>query len=175
LQNVLIRSNAGVCPNDGMLRWNASASGANKWQCGALGTSQTVTNATNASPIAITVTAHGYSTGNRVSLSEVQGNTAANGEWTITVIDANTFTLNGSTGNNNFISGVGTPAAAQLVSFCLSGCLSKPQLVVWGRAQAAVPQEPPRVPSAVRHRGSLPAVLGQVPVTGWVRVPALRA
>ena len=117
LQNVLIRSNAGVCPNDGMLRWNASAFGANKWQCGALGTSQTVSNATNASPIAITVIAHGYSTGNRVSLSGVQGNTAANGEWTITVTDANTFTLNGSTGNNNFIAGVGTPAAAQLVTY----------------------------------------------------------
>ena len=47
-----------------------------------------------------------------------------------------------------------------LAGSCLSGCLSKPQLVVWGRAQAAVPKEPPRVPNAVRHRGSLPAVLG---------------
>jgi len=44
--------------------------------------------------------------------------------------------------------------------FCLSGCLSRPQLVVWGRAQAAVPQEPSRVPNAVRDRGSLSAVLG---------------
>ena len=63
---------------------------------------------------------------------------------------------------------------AHQASSCLSGCLSKPQLVVWGGAQAAVPQEPPRVPSAVRHRASLPAVLGHVPVAGWVRVPALR-
>jgi hypothetical protein len=33
----------------------------------------------------------------------VQGNTAANGTWTITRVDANNFTLNGSVGN-----GIGT-------------------------------------------------------------------
>ena len=53
-----------------------------------------------------------------------------------------------------------TKLRARLVGACLSGCLSKPQLVVWGRAQAAVPQEPPRVPNSIRHRGSLSAELG---------------
>jgi putative transposase len=62
-----------------------------------------------------------------------------------------------------------------LVTSCLSGCLSKPQLVVWGGAQAGVPMESSRVPSAVRHRASLPAVFGQVPVAGWIRMSALRA
>ena len=64
-------------------------------------------------PIRITSTiAHGLSTGSRVRVGvlpgndntvDVQGNTAANGVWTITVIDANNFTLNGSTANGNFI------------------------------------------------------------------------
>ena len=58
-----------------------------------------VTGATNASPIAVTVTAHGLATGDQVALSRVHGNIAANGYWTVTVTDANTFSLNGSTGS----------------------------------------------------------------------------
>jgi hypothetical protein len=58
----------------------------------------------------------------------------------------------------------GANSRALLTDSCLSGCLSRPQLVVWGRAQAAVPEEPSRVPNSVRHRGGLPAVLGEVPV-----------
>ena len=38
------------------------------------------------------------------------GNTAANGQWVITVTGTNTFTLNGSTGNGAYTSGgVATP------------------------------------------------------------------
>jgi gliding motility-associated-like protein len=64
-------------------------------------------------PIRITsANPHGLTTGSRVvvgavpgigSSVNVQGNTAANGTWTITVIDNNTFSLNGSTANGNFI------------------------------------------------------------------------
>jgi hypothetical protein len=74
-----------------------------------------ITAATNASPIQITATAHGYSTGDQVFINGVTGNTAANNTfatgntalplWTITVIDANNFTLNGSTGNGAYVSG----------------------------------------------------------------------
>lgn len=64
-----------------------------------------VTGATNASPVVITSTGHGLSTGHRVAISQVGGNTAANGNWTITVVDANTFSLNGSTGNGAYTSG----------------------------------------------------------------------
>ncbi len=75
----------------------------------------TITGATNASPIAITDVAHGYVTGQQVTISGVLGNTAANGSWTITVINANSFSLNGSTGNGAYTSG-GT-ALLQLPSF----------------------------------------------------------
>jgi hypothetical protein len=62
-----------------------------------------ITNATNASPIAITTNvAHGYTTGQQVKQLYVEGNTAANGTFTITVVDPTTYTLNGSAGNGAF-------------------------------------------------------------------------
>jgi hypothetical protein len=65
-----------------------------------------VSNATNASPIVITTTTNNnFSTGQVVFISGVQGNTAANGTWTITVTSATTFSLNGSTGNAPYTSG----------------------------------------------------------------------
>jgi hypothetical protein len=69
----------------------------------------TITGATNASPIVITDAAHGYVTGQQVQVAGVGGNTAANGTWTITVIDGSHFSLNGSTGNGAYTSG-GTAA-----------------------------------------------------------------
>lgn len=64
-----------------------------------------ITNATNASPIVITCPAHGFLTGNNVTVSGVAGNTAANGAWTVTVIDSSTFSLNGSTGTGAYTTG----------------------------------------------------------------------
>ena len=64
-----------------------------------------ITGATNASPIVITSTGHNLTSNTRVSISGVLGNTAANGDWQITVIDANTFSLTGSTGNGVYTSG----------------------------------------------------------------------
>lgn len=64
-----------------------------------------ITAASNASPIQITSAAHGRSTGDSVTITGVGGNTAANGSWSITVVDANNFTLNGSTGNGAYTSG----------------------------------------------------------------------
>lgn len=64
---------------------------------------RSITNATNQSPIEITTSgAHGYATGEWVNITGVPGNTAANGDWQITVVDSTRFTLNGSTGNGNF-------------------------------------------------------------------------
>ena len=61
-----------------------------------------VSGATNASPIVITTSAaHGLSTGAIVTVTGVKGNTAANGAWTITVVSAIEFSLQGSTGNAN--------------------------------------------------------------------------
>lgn len=64
-----------------------------------------ITGATNASPIAITSTAHGLQTGNVVKITGVGGNTAANGTFVVTRTGANTFTLDGSTGNGAYTSG----------------------------------------------------------------------
>lgn len=68
----------------------------------------TVTGATNAGPIVIsTVETHGLATGNKVFIAGVGGNKAANGWWTITVLSATTFSLNGSTGSGAYTSGGG--------------------------------------------------------------------
>lgn len=61
--------------------------------------------ATNATPISISDTAHGLTTGDAVFIAGVGGNTRANGHWTITVTDANNYTLVGSTGNGTYTSG----------------------------------------------------------------------
>jgi len=61
--------------------------------CIALG--KTITGATQANPVALTVAAHGYTTGNVVQIDSVEGMTQLNGRlYTITVTDANTITLN---------------------------------------------------------------------------------
>ena len=74
--------------------------------------SGTVTGASNAAPIQITSNAHGLVTGNTVLITGVigpgggmPGNLAANGSFTITRVDANNFTLDGSVGNGTYGSG----------------------------------------------------------------------
>lgn len=64
-----------------------------------------VTAASNASPIQITVAAHGLVTGNTVWIDGVNGNLGANGAWTITKVDNNNFTLNLSAGTGAWTSG----------------------------------------------------------------------
>lgn len=70
-----------------------------------VGATKTITGATNATPIVITATAHGFSTGHTVYITGVGGNTAANGTWRITSTGADTFSLNGSVGNGAYTSG----------------------------------------------------------------------
>lgn len=64
-----------------------------------------VTAATNATPIVITAAAHGYATGDQITVQGVGGNTAANGIWTITVLSSSTFSLNTSVGNGAYTTG----------------------------------------------------------------------
>lgn len=64
-----------------------------------------VTAATNASPIVITSANHNLNTGTRVTISGVGGNTAANGTFNITVVNSNSFSLDGSTGNGAYTTG----------------------------------------------------------------------
>jgi hypothetical protein len=65
-----------------------------------------VTGATNATPIVITTAAnHNLHNGEKVNITGVTGNTAANGNWTITWLSATTFSLNGSVGNGAYVAG----------------------------------------------------------------------
>lgn len=84
----------------------------------------TITGATNASPIVVTVTAHGYETGDQATIANVLGNLAANGNWTITVLTADTFSLDGSTGDGAYTSG-GTCVIRRIGSRCSL-------IAVWG-------------------------------------------
>lgn len=67
--------------------------------------SAAVTAATNASPIQITSSGHGLTTGARVTITGVTGNAAANGTFTVTKVNDNAFTLDGSTGDGSYVSG----------------------------------------------------------------------
>jgi flavin reductase (DIM6/NTAB) family NADH-FMN oxidoreductase RutF len=79
-----------------------------------------ITFASNADPIVITSVAHGLISGNQVSIANVFGNTDANGIFFITVVDANMFSLDGSSGNGDWqpsplatwtlLNGAGEPA-----------------------------------------------------------------
>ena len=53
----------------------------------------TITNATNANPVVITSVGHGLTTGQQIFIDGVEGNLAANGAHTVTVVDANTFSI----------------------------------------------------------------------------------
>lgn len=66
---------------------------------------QTITGATNASPIVLTINTHGRTTGDQVYIYDVGGNTAADGTWIVTKVNDNTFSLNGSSGNAVYTSG----------------------------------------------------------------------
>lgn len=68
-------------------------------------TIKAVTNATNASPIVVSVATHGNATGDHVLISSVGGNTNANGMWPITYVAAGTFSLDASAGNAAYTSG----------------------------------------------------------------------
>jgi hypothetical protein len=72
-----------------------------------------ITGATNATPIVVTSTAHGFADGDIVVIRGVGGNTAANGTWKVASQTANTFALTtatrttslNSTGNGAYTSG----------------------------------------------------------------------
>jgi len=64
-----------------------------------------VAGASGGAPIVVTAPGHGLSTGTRVTVVGVAGNTAANGSWTVTVLDGNTFSLDGSAANGPYAGG----------------------------------------------------------------------
>jgi hypothetical protein len=69
-------------------------------------------------PISIgTVNPHGLTTGQKVINAGVQGNVAANGDWTVTVTDSTHFTLNGSSGNGNYVAATGTTSGGGMAFY----------------------------------------------------------
>jgi hypothetical protein len=69
------------------------------------GGSITNTTGNGVSPIVVTAPFSAIANGQSIFIASVLGNTNANGTWTVTRIDDNTFSLNGSTGNGAYISG----------------------------------------------------------------------
>jgi hypothetical protein len=65
-----------------------------------------IVGATQTTPIQITsATPHKLKTGNRVSISGVGGNAAANGDFTVTYVSDTIYTLNASAGDGVYTSG----------------------------------------------------------------------
>jgi hypothetical protein len=58
-----------------------------------------IESSTDASPIVVTITGHGFSTGDKVTVFGHETNVAANGSWVITKVTDDTFSLNGSVGS----------------------------------------------------------------------------
>lgn len=63
------------------------------------GTTHTPGTATNATPIVVTDTAHGYGLNDIITIASYTGNTGANGIWEINPVTTNSYTLLGSVGN----------------------------------------------------------------------------
>jgi hypothetical protein len=80
-------------------------------------TTGTITNATNASPIKITSTTHGLSTGARIKVYGVLGNAGANGTFVVTSVDANTFTLDDSRGTGDYVAGGNWDSGASRIDY----------------------------------------------------------
>lgn len=98
-----------------------------------------ITGATQATPIVVTSAGHGLATNQGVVISGVGGNTAANGTWIVTFIDANTFSLNASVGNAAYTSGgVWVPAARNptVRQSDVSGAVAAADLITAGGASA---------------------------------------
>jgi hypothetical protein len=75
------------------------------WTNGPIPSSNSITAASNATPIVITCASHGYATGDVIFLNAVGGNLAANGVWVITWVSATQFSLDGSVGSGAWTSG----------------------------------------------------------------------
>lgn len=97
-------------------------------------TTYSVTAASNAAPIVVTIGTHTLVPGDTVVVAGVGGNTAANGTWTIVAVTSTTITLGGSAGNGAYTSG-GTvvqtaPAPVVIASYLVTGATNASPIVV---------------------------------------------
>ena len=117
--------------------------------------------ASNLGPITITSTPnHGLSNNDRVRVSGANGNTAANGDWTVTIVSPTQFSLNGSTGNGTYTNGgiwqeiVGTspsdhPGSQGRVHFSIVASPTNPNLVFVGGDRQERNTTVPRWPNSI--------------------------
>lgn len=84
--------------------------------------SKTVTGITRANPGVVTVASHGIPTGQRIALMSVAGMTQVNGQiFTVTAIDANTFSIGVDTSGYSAYTSGGVAMGAGRVLNCTSG------------------------------------------------------
>lgn len=112
-----------------------------------------ITGAANNAGIALTVAAHGYTTGDQVWVECLNGVTNAGnpvrGLYTITVIDTNTIRLNGTTFGGAYVNGSGrvsraaAPASGSNFQFQFASCTDYAELtaeITAGRGQTSTGQ-----------------------------------
>lgn len=82
--------------NGGLMR---TTNGGDKWFLAGFPPSPIIVDVQNTNPVRVVTTGHPFRTGDPVSLAGVTGGSGiANGASTVTVVDSNTFTLNGKNG-----------------------------------------------------------------------------
>lgn len=84
----------------GDVDWDADTIKATLVDMDDISAAKVITGATNATPIVITATSHGYSNGDIVSIYGVGGNSAANGVFKVANVTTNTFELTTRAGSN---------------------------------------------------------------------------
>ena len=96
-------------------------------------TTSTISNAADngSGLIRITVTGHLFATGDKTGIESVGGTTEANGDWTVTKIDANNFDLQGSTFANTYTSG-GIARPGVFESTDVGRVVRLQQVATWG-------------------------------------------
>lgn len=71
-----------------------------------------ITGVTAATPIVVTSVGHGLTTGDKVPIAQVVGVPEANGTFVVTVLTANTFSLDGTTGTGSYVVDTNPPGGA---------------------------------------------------------------
>ncbi|MGH2548526.1 MAG: proprotein convertase P-domain-containing protein, partial [Thermomicrobiales bacterium] len=90
----------------------------------AVASSGLIADASDEDPIVITTAApHGMRNGALVTLTGIEGNTAANGTYSISNVTANSFTIAGAVGNGTYTSGTGIWMAVEAVDSNLNAGL----------------------------------------------------
>lgn len=91
--------------------------GSAQWTNGPIGLNKTITSSTNATPIVVTASNHGFNNGDVIRVFDHQTNTNANGVWRVANKATNTFELvDAETGANSVGNGVGSGGKARNIT-----------------------------------------------------------